>query len=144
VLPRWREAVQAVHLFVVRSVVSCVPGPGLVPGCGDGIFQVTLFRWKAQALIDDGVPSVEADELAAAKRRIAQLEVELTLTRDACALFDEQAVVTPKESRDRRRADRTGAFQPGGMSRHGTGKVHLAGVPAADSVDAWGAQDRRR
>jgi transposase-like protein len=65
-----------------------------------GISSATLFRWKAQALIDDGVrdgvPSVEADELAAAKRRIAQLEAELVLTRDACALFDEQVVVTPK------------------------------------------------
>jgi transposase-like protein len=35
-----------------------------------GISPATLFRWKAQALIDaganDGVPSVEADELATA------------------------------------------------------------------------------
>src|SRR3954467_10020673 len=35
-----------------------------------GICQATLFRWKRQALIDsgviEGVPSVEADELAAA------------------------------------------------------------------------------
>lgn len=64
-----------------------------------GISPATLFRWKAQALIDvgvnDGVPSVEADELAVAHRRIAQLEAELALTRDACALFD-QGVVSPK------------------------------------------------
>src|SRR5437588_7262088 len=43
-----------------------------------GICQATLFRWKRQALIDsgviEGIPSVEADELAAAHRRIAQLE----------------------------------------------------------------------
>ena len=35
-----------------------------------GVCQATLFRWKRQALIDAGViggiPSVEADELAAA------------------------------------------------------------------------------
>lgn len=66
-----------------------------------GISPATLFRWKARALIDagvnDGVPSVEADELAAAHRRIAQLEAELTLTRDACALFNDQEVVSPKE-----------------------------------------------
>jgi hypothetical protein len=41
-----------------------------------GISPATLFRWKAQALIDagvnDGVPSVEADELAVAHRRITQ------------------------------------------------------------------------
>lgn len=40
-----------------------------------GIWQATLFRWKRQALIDAGViegtPSVEADELAAAHKRIA-------------------------------------------------------------------------
>src|SRR3954462_14249906 len=49
-----------------------------------GICQATLFRWKRQALIDsgviEGVPSVEADELAAAHRRIAALEAELALT----------------------------------------------------------------
>jgi transposase len=39
---------------------------------------------------------VEADERAAARKRIAQLEAELALTRDACALFDEQKVVAPK------------------------------------------------
>jgi transposase len=65
-----------------------------------GISPATLFRWKAQALVDagvrDGTPSVEADELASAHRRIAQLESELALTRDACALFDEQRVIAPK------------------------------------------------
>ena len=62
-----------------------------------GICHATLFRWKRQALIDAGViegtPSVEANELVAAHKRIAQLEAELALTRDACELFDEQAVV---------------------------------------------------
>lgn len=47
----------------------------------------------------EGTPSVEADELAAAHKRIAQLEAELALTRDACELFDEQAVVPPKRRR---------------------------------------------
>jgi putative transposase len=68
-----------------------------------GICQATLFRWKRQALIDAGVvegtPSVEADELAAAHKRVAALESELALTRDACELFDEQAVVPPKRRR---------------------------------------------
>jgi hypothetical protein len=45
------------------------------------ICQATRLRWKRQALIDAGViegtPSVEADELAVAHRRIAQLEAEL-------------------------------------------------------------------
>jgi hypothetical protein len=74
------------------------------PAVETGISQATFFRWKAQILIDggvrDGVPSIEADELAAAKRRITQVETELALTRDACALFDEQVVVTQKENRD--------------------------------------------
>ncbi|MFW3115953.1 transposase [Mycobacterium haemophilum DSM 44634] len=65
-----------------------------------GICQATLFRWKRQALIDagvlDGTPSVEADELAAARKGIAQLEAELALTRDACQLLDAPEVVTPK------------------------------------------------
>ncbi len=66
-----------------------------------GISPATLFRWKAQALIDagvrEGVPSVEADELAAAHLLIARLEAELALTRDACELFDAQVVTGPKE-----------------------------------------------
>jgi transposase len=65
-----------------------------------GISPATLFRWKDQVLIDtkvrEGVPSVEAGELAAARKRIAALEAELALTRDACELFDEQAVISPK------------------------------------------------
>jgi transposase-like protein len=68
-----------------------------------GICQVTLFRWKRQALIDAGViegtPSVEADDLAAAHKRIAALEAELALTRDACELFSAEAVVPPKRRR---------------------------------------------
>jgi putative transposase len=68
-----------------------------------GICQATLFRWKRQALIDagviDGTPSSEADELAAARKRIAQLEAELALTRDACELFGAQAVVPLKRRR---------------------------------------------
>jgi transposase InsO family protein len=42
---------------------------------------------------------VEADELAAAHKRIAQLEAELALTRDACELFNDEAVVPPKRRR---------------------------------------------
>jgi putative transposase len=68
-----------------------------------GICEATLFRWKRQALIDagviEGIPSVDADELAAAHKRIAQLEAELTLTRDACELFNAEAVVPPKYRR---------------------------------------------
>ncbi|MBF6221780.1 transposase [Nocardia abscessus] len=65
-----------------------------------GISEATLFKWKAQTLVDagvrEGVPSVEADELASAHRRITQLEAELKLTKDACELFDEQVLISPK------------------------------------------------
>ena len=65
-----------------------------------GILSATLFRWKAQALVDagvrDGVASGEVDELTAAHLRIAGLEAELALTRDACELFDAQVVTGPK------------------------------------------------
>ena len=68
-----------------------------------GICEATLFRWKHQALIDagvvEGIPSVEADELAGARKRIAALEAELALTRDACELFNNEAVVPPKRRR---------------------------------------------
>ena len=42
---------------------------------------------------------MEADELAAARKRIAALEAELALTRDACELFNDEAVVPPKRRR---------------------------------------------
>lgn len=82
-----------------------------------GIPQSTLFRWKRQALIDvgviEGIPSVEADELAAARKRIARLEAELELTRDACELFNAEAVVPPK----RRRAIAEGLIARGHSAR---------------------------
>ncbi len=70
-----------------------------------GICQATLFRGKRQALIDagimEGTPSVEADELAAARKRIAELEAELALIRDACELFNADVVMPLKRRRDR-------------------------------------------
>lgn len=92
-----------------------------------GVSPATLFRWKAQALVDagvrDGTPSVEADELASARRRSAQLEAELVLTRDPSALFDERAVIIPKQSRGRRSIDRPSVLQPIGVPDHWAGPV---------------------
>jgi putative transposase len=65
------------------------------------------------ASVVEGIPSVEPDELAAAHKRIAQLEAELALTRDACEPFDEQAVVPPK----RRRAIADGLIVRGHSAR---------------------------
>jgi hypothetical protein len=47
----------------------------------------------------EGTASVEADELAAAHRRVAQLAAELALTKDPCELFKAEAVVPPKRRR---------------------------------------------
>ena len=62
----------------------------------------TLYRWKRQALIDDGrkagVKSFEPDELDRARRRIKDLEAELELVKAASALFNGEEVVRPKGS----------------------------------------------
>ncbi len=55
--------------------------------------EATVYRWKAQDLSDrgerDGPSSSERGELAAARRRIRELETELELVRKAAALFQE-------------------------------------------------------
>lgn len=48
--------------------------------------------------------------LASAKKRTAALEAELRLIRDACELFDDQTVVSPKADHGRRRTDRAWIF----------------------------------
>ena len=66
-----------------------------------GIAQVTLYKWRRQALIDagqrPGLKSYEADPLAAARRRIKELEAELKAVKAASALFEE-GVADPKGS----------------------------------------------
>ena len=65
-----------------------------------GLAQATVYRWKAQDLIDRGVKpgtsTSEQGELAAARRRIRELETELALVTQAAALFEEG--VRPKPS----------------------------------------------
>jgi transposase-like protein len=66
-----------------------------------GICDHTLYRWRRQAFIDagrcPGAKSYEADPLAAARRRIKELEAELKVVKAASALFEEGAV-NPKGS----------------------------------------------
>jgi transposase-like protein len=66
-----------------------------------GISQVTLYKWRRQALIDagqrPGQKSYEADPLAAARRRIKELESELKVVKLASGLFEE-GDVDPKGS----------------------------------------------
>lgn len=67
-----------------------------------GISEITLYRWRAQALIDagqrPGTKSYEADPLLAARRRIKELEAELKVVKAASALFDESEDISPKGS----------------------------------------------
>ena len=66
-----------------------------------GIAEVTLYKWRRQALIDvgrrPGAKSFEADPLLQARRRIKELEAELKAVRAASSLFEEGAV-DPKGS----------------------------------------------
>lgn len=60
---------------------------------------MTLTKWLRQAKIDDGdrpgVPSVESEELRAARRRIRLLEQENEVLRRAAAYLS-QANISPK------------------------------------------------
>jgi transposase-like protein len=66
-----------------------------------GIAEVTLYKWRRQALIDSGQrpgqKSYEADPLLAARRRIKELEAEVKVVKAASALFEEGAA-DPKGS----------------------------------------------
>jgi transposase-like protein len=66
-----------------------------------GIHNVTLYKWRRQALIDagerPGLKSYEADPLLAARRRVKELEAELKAVKAASALFEED-VAHPKGS----------------------------------------------
>jgi transposase len=56
-----------------------------------GLAEATVYRWKAQDLIDRGVrpgaSSSERGELAAARHRIQELETELALVKQAAKLL---------------------------------------------------------
>jgi transposase len=60
-----------------------------------GISAQSIYTWRRQDRIDQGLlpglSSPEKEELAAARRRIAQLETELAVTRRAAELLKEQA-----------------------------------------------------
>ena len=66
-----------------------------------GISQVTLYKWRQQALIDSGqrpgLKSYEANPLETARRRVIELEAELKAVKAASALFEEGAA-DPKGS----------------------------------------------
>jgi putative transposase len=78
-----------------RRVVELVRAgrPVRVVAAELGLAEATVYRWKAQDLIDRGVKpglsTSEQGELAAAKRRIKELETELALVKRAAKLFEE-------------------------------------------------------
>jgi transposase-like protein len=60
-----------------------------------GISDQTIYGWRRQDLIDRGVvpglSSAEREELAAAKRKIRELETELAIHRRAAELLKEHS-----------------------------------------------------
>jgi transposase-like protein len=62
------------------------------------ISEQTIYKWREQHLIDTGqkpgLSSTDNAELVAARRRIAELETELAITRRAAVLL--RAAVPPK------------------------------------------------
>ena len=63
-----------------------------------GVTEASIYSWRNQELIDTGqrpgLSSTDNPELAAARRRIAQLETELAVTKRANELLRE--AVPPK------------------------------------------------
>ena len=80
-------------LAVGRSVVSL--------SADLGVSDQTIYNWRRQDTIDRGLEpgstSEEQAELVAARRRIAELETELAVTRRAMVLLKAQ-VVSPKDA----------------------------------------------
>ena len=71
-----------------------------------GVSAQTIYNWRRQDAVDrgeaPGLSSAEQAELKAARRRIAQLEDELAVTRRANELLKAQ-VVSPKDGSRRSR-----------------------------------------
>ncbi len=59
-----------------------------------GVTGQTIYNWRNQDLVDrglkPGVSTAESVELAAARKRISELETELVVTRRAFELLKEQ------------------------------------------------------
>jgi transposase-like protein len=80
-----------------RRVVDLVEGGRKVSEVATefGVSEQTIYVWRRQAGIDAGleagVTTSELAELAAAKRRIRELETELAIHRRATALLKEKS-----------------------------------------------------
>jgi transposase-like protein len=109
-----------------------------------GLAEATVYRWKAQDLIDRGVrpgtSTSERGELAAARQRIKELETELALVKQAAKLFEEGVhpkakypVIAELATPASRSSSAAGssAWPPPGSSCGGAGRPHHArfGLP---------------
>lgn len=72
---------------------------------GLGVTEQTIYNWRNQELIDTGqkpgLSSIESTELAAARRRIAELETGLAIATRSTELL--KSVVLPKGGSKRSR-----------------------------------------
>ena len=91
-----------------------------------GISAQSIYTWRRQDRIDKGLlpglSSHEHDELVAARRRIAQLETELAVTRRATELLKEQAPLSTVRGHPgdgHRGAARAGLLPGAGVSESG-------------------------
>lgn len=80
-----------------RRVIDLVEGGRRVADVASdlGISEQTIYTWRRQDRIDrglvPGLSSAERTELAAAKKRIRELETELAIHRRATELLKEEA-----------------------------------------------------
>ena len=87
-----------------ERIVALARAGRSVPGLGAdyGVAGATIYRWLGQDRIDHGekpcATSTQNTELAAARKRIRELEHELELIRKAAAIFDQQERIRPKGS----------------------------------------------
>jgi transposase len=99
-MPRRTRATNP-HAEFRRRVVELVRAgrPVRVVAAQLGVAQAAVYRWKAQDLIDrevkPGLSTIEQGELAAARRRIQELETELALVKQAATLFEEGCAQKP-------------------------------------------------
>lgn len=89
--------------FRERIVAMARAGKPVSELCaGYDVSDATVFRWIKQDRVDHGeeVGTTSADnaELAAANKRVRELEHELDLVRSAAKIFDEQEKIRPKDS----------------------------------------------
>jgi len=79
--------------YGVRPLSGCSPESRARTSRPSSASPGSLYKWRRQALIDagqrPGLKSYEADPLAAARRRVKELQAELRVVKAVSALFEE-------------------------------------------------------